>query len=247
MFATSCNNGSIVVSVLHIHPVLWLNSRLLSKEIPQTQSSTRTASKRSFHFNKTLKAKQLFQKRGMAKRGYQTFFSAFDLGVWGAHLCQTCSTQLPSTSQWEETVLNQYSSMLFYALATTHELLMTSLPAVAQAWFGPSSTNRIKPTSWQCPTHRRFFSLVLLLHLKPELRPKFAAIFVGSPGEHLAGLYKFYTNDAIAMQIMQDSFLSLVWWPMPSLSLWVTRHLGSPVCFESFDKELEVVVDGHCS
>jgi hypothetical protein len=55
-----------------------------------------------------------------------------------------------------------------------------------------------------------FFSLVLLLHLKPELRPKFAAIFVGSPGEHLAGLYKFYTNDAIAMQIMQDSFLSLV-------------------------------------
>lgn len=157
MFATSCNNGSIVVSVLHIHPVLWLNSRLLSKEIPQTQSSTRTASKRSFHFNKTLKAKQLFQKRGMAKRGCQTFFSAFDLGVWGAHLCQTCSTQLPSTSQWEETVLNQYSSMLFYALATTHELLMTSLPAVAQAWFGPSSTNRIKPTSWQCPTHRRFF------------------------------------------------------------------------------------------
>ena len=57
-----------------IHPVLWLNSRLLSKEIPQTQSSTRTASKRSFHFNKTLKAKQLFQKRGMAKRGCQTFF-----------------------------------------------------------------------------------------------------------------------------------------------------------------------------
>lgn len=140
-----------------IHPVLWLNSRLLSKEIPQTQSSTRTASKRSFHFNKTLKAKQLFQKRGMAKRGCQTFFSAFDLGVWGAHLCQTCSTQLPSTSQWEETVLNQYSSMLCYALATTHELLMTSLPAVAQAWLGPSSTHCIKSTSWLCPTQRRFF------------------------------------------------------------------------------------------
>lgn len=99
--------------------------------------------------------------------------------------------------------MNQYSSMLCYALATTHELLMTSLPAVAQAWFGPSSTNRIKPTSWQCPTHRRFFfiSPAAAFEARAASQIRKRQNLPPSLLDHLVNILQVYTNSIQMMPL----------------------------------------------
>ena len=234
----------------------------------------------SFHFNRTLKAKQLFQKRGMAKRGCQTFFSAFDLGVWGAHLCQTCSTQLPSTSQWEETIsvseghicvkhaahscpaqvserkrsrcLRGTSVSNMQHTAAQHKsvrgnsiepiLISAMLCPRNHSWAPHDFTSSCSPslawTKFDTPHQANLMAV-------PYAPPFFfisPAAFEARAASKICRHFCWITwwTSCRSIQILykwchchadhagQFPFLG---WPMPSLSLWVMRHLGSPVCW----------------